>query len=48
MQDSTNPHTAKETIWELCGMFGELDAGDRIIRKNLWPSRFPDLKCCDF
>jgi hypothetical protein len=29
------PNTAKETIWALCGVFGEFNGGDRTIIKGL-------------
>jgi hypothetical protein len=48
MQESTSPHTAKETIQALRGVFGELNGEDIIISKGLWPSRSPDLNPCDF
>jgi hypothetical protein len=48
MQDGATPHTAKETILALRGVFGELNGEDRIITKGLWPPRSPDLNPCDF
>jgi hypothetical protein len=48
MQDGATPHTAKKTIFALCGGFGEFTAEDPIVRKGLWPPRFSDLKSCDF
>jgi hypothetical protein len=48
MQDGVTPHTAKEIIQALCGVFGELNGEDRIISKGLWPPRSPDLNPCDF
>jgi hypothetical protein len=48
MQEGATPHTAKETIRELRGAFGEINGEDMIIRKGLWPPRSPDLNPCDF
>ncbi|PNF15704.1 hypothetical protein B7P43_G12455 [Cryptotermes secundus] len=48
MQDGATPHTAKETIRALRGVFGELNGDDRIVSKGLWPPRSPDLNPCDF
>jgi hypothetical protein len=47
-QDSETPHTANKTIWALPCVFGELKGEDRIISKDLWPPRSPDLNPCDF
>jgi hypothetical protein len=44
MQDGATPHTAKETIPALRGVFGEINREDRIISKGLWPTGSP----CDF
>jgi hypothetical protein len=43
MQDGMTPHTAKETIWVLCGIFGEINGENRIISKGLWLPRSSDL-----
>jgi hypothetical protein len=48
MQDSTTPHTAKETIRELSGEFGKFNGDGKIISKGLWFPRSPDLNPCDF
>jgi hypothetical protein len=37
MQDSSSPHTAKVTIPALRGVFGGLNADDRIISRGMWP-----------
>jgi hypothetical protein len=47
MQDGGTPHTAKETIWALRGVFREVNGEERIISKGLWPPRSPDLNTCD-
>jgi hypothetical protein len=46
IQDGASPRTAKETIWELCSVSGELYADDRIISKGVWSPRSPDLNPC--
>jgi hypothetical protein len=48
MQGGVTPHTAKDSIWVLCSVFGEINGEDRIIGKGLWPPRSPDLNPCDF
>jgi hypothetical protein len=48
IQDNVTPHTAKETIRTLCGVFGEFNGEDRIISKGLWPPRSTGLNPCDF
>jgi hypothetical protein len=48
MQGGVTPHTAKETISALRGVFGEINEEDRIISKGLWAPRSPDLNPCDF
>jgi hypothetical protein len=48
MQDGATSHTAKETVRELCGVFGEVNGEDRIISQGLWPPRSPDLNPCEF
>jgi hypothetical protein len=35
MQDGTTPHTAKETIRVLRGVFGKINGEDRIISKGM-------------
>jgi hypothetical protein len=42
MEDGATPHTAKETIRALRGVFRELNGED------LWPPRSSDLNPCDF
>jgi hypothetical protein len=41
-------HTANETIREPRGVSVEMNVEDRIISKNVWPPRSPDLNSCDF
>jgi hypothetical protein len=48
MQHGATPHTAKDTIRALRGVFGEINGGNRIISKGLWPPRSPDLNPCVF
>jgi hypothetical protein len=48
MQDGATPHTAKETIRALSGVFGEINGEDTIISKGLWPPRSPGLNPCEF
>jgi hypothetical protein len=43
MQNGVTPHTAKETIWALHGVFSELNGDYRLISKGLWVPRSPDL-----
>jgi hypothetical protein len=43
MQDGAIPHTAKETIQALHGVFAKLNVHDKIISKGLWPP-----SSCDF
>jgi hypothetical protein len=48
MQDGATPHTAKEAIRALRGVFGERNGEDRIINKGLWPPKSPALNPCVF
>jgi hypothetical protein len=41
MQDGMTPHTAKETIQALCGVFGEFNREDISISKDLRPPLDP-------
>jgi hypothetical protein len=43
MEEGATPHTAKESIRALRGVFRELNGVDRIINKGLWPPRSPDF-----
>ena len=42
-QDGATCHTSARTMGELRDFFG-----DRLISKDLWPPRSPDLTCLDF
>jgi hypothetical protein len=48
MQDGATPHTAKETIRDLRGVFGEINGEEIIISKGFWPLRSPHLNPCNF
>jgi hypothetical protein len=43
MQDGMTPHTAKESIRALRGVFRELNGENTIISRGLWFPRSPDL-----
>jgi hypothetical protein len=48
IQDGATPHTAKESLQALRGMYVEINGEDRIISKGLWLLRSPDLNPCNF
>jgi hypothetical protein len=43
MQHNATAHTVGHSMNELNQVFG-----DPVVRRGLWPARFPDLNPCDF
>jgi hypothetical protein len=47
MQDGATLHRAKETIWALCGVLGEINGRTELLARIRGPPRDPYVNTCD-